>query len=420
MLNNVESFYFIKLKHIWAYFKNEKFSFWMICCYLFFEYARPQAIIPALDFMPWAQTFILLSFVGALLDKTVKWTSSPANILIIFLAVAILLSSIVGEYPEISYDHFVDFYSWFVIYFLIINIVNTRERFYILLLIFILCSAKIAIGTSKAWALRGFGFTSWGLMGPQGYFQNSGELAILMLTLFPVTVKIFLCRKRYASKIEYIALTLFSITPILTILGASSRGAQIALVIVLILMFRRNVFRVKPLMASLAIIIALFFLMPEEQKKRFTEVGEDKTSQQRILYWKNGLEMIKDNPLLGIGFFNFPKYYSVYYAQDMLYKHAELPHNIFIQVGVDAGMLGLVPFILIILLCFNNRSIKNYEECDPVLVSAIKGVSYGILGFVIAGQFVTVAYYPFLWIGLAFIVSGRRVVTENVKNRKNA
>jgi hypothetical protein len=33
------------------------------------------------------------------------------------------------------------------------------------------------------------------------------------------------------------------------------------------------------------------------------------------------------------------------------------------------------------------------------------GLGVGVLGYVIAGQFVTVAYYPFIWIHLSLIVS---------------
>jgi O-antigen ligase len=87
----------------------------------------------------------------------------------------------------------------------------------------------------------------------------------------------------------------------------------------------------------LILIVGLVYLLPEEQKERFRATGDDKTSQQRLLYWENGWEMMRDHPLDGVGFFNFVPYFERYYSEDMLYKKAELPHNIFIQVGTDAG-----------------------------------------------------------------------------------
>lgn len=406
----VEDFYALRVGAMWRYFIREHFSFWMICLYLFFEYFRPQAIYPAIDIFPWTQTVIIMAFVGALFDRSVKWVSSPVNIWLVLFAAVIYISSVNAYFPEVSKEYYIDFYGWFVIYFLIINIVNTKERFYIFLAVFLLCAAKIALGTSLSWASRGFSFTGWGLMGPRGYFQNSGELAILMLTLFPVAFFMYQAmRKRPQVRLwEKGVLFLFWTAPIITILGASSRGGQIGLVVVLALMFRKSVFRLKPLIGLGILVLGMAFLLPDEQKERFTEAGEDRTSQQRILYLENGWDMIKQYPILGVGYYNFSRYFTMYYEDDILLNSetAELPHNIFIQVGTDAGFLGLTLFFALILtglwIAFRPRS----AETDDTMFSALAaGLGYGLIGFVVSGQFVTVAYYPFLWIGLAFIVA---------------
>lgn len=406
-----KDFYAFKVKPLWQFCIKEHFSFWMICCYLVFEFVRPQAIIPAIDILPWAQIFILLAFAGAIIDPSVKWASSPTNKWMILFLITIVISIYTAYYPDISKKYFIDFFGWFVIYFLIINIINTKERFYVFLLLFLLAAAKIALGTSKTWALRGFSFTSWGLMGPKGYFQNSGELAILMLLLFPLAYFLYSAFKDKANIWERRILLLFWVCPILTILGASSRGSQIALAIQLLLIFRKSLFKIKSLFGVIILCAGLFFLLPEEQKQRFASTGSDKTSQQRILYWTNGWEMMKDHPILGVGYFNFIPYFENYYPQDMLYEHAELPHNIFIQVGTDSGFIGLFFFLMMIVYCLRTcRAIVKNTDIDIVWRSIAAGLGYGVLGFVIAGQFVTVAYYPFLWISLSFIVALARIL----------
>lgn len=421
----VVDFYAFKVGAMWHHFIREHFSFWMICLYLFFEYFRPQSIYPAIDVLPWAQTIIIIAFVGALFDRSVKWVSSPVNIWMVLFAIVIFISSINAYFPEVSRDHYIDFYSWFVIYFLIIIIVNTKERLYIFLAILLLCSVKIAMGTSLSWASRGFSFTSWGLMGPRGYFQNSGELAILMLTLFPIAFLMHQSmRKRPGIRWwERLLLLIFWIAPIVTILGTSSRGGQVALIVVLALMFRKSIFRFKPLVGIGVLVLAMSFLLPEEQKERFTEIGEDRTSQQRMLYLENGWEMMKKYPVLGVGYFNFSDYFNMYYQDDILLSpgRAELPHNIFIQVGTDAGFLGLAIFVGLILtglwVAFRPGSAGEGAE---VFSAFAAGLGYGIIGFVVSGQFVTVAYYPFLWIGLAFIVAIDNVMqADRVKKVKS-
>lgn len=417
-MTKVEEFYAFRVGAMWRFFKTQHFSFWMICCYLFFEYFRPQSIYPAIDILPWAQLFLITSMIGAFLDKSVRWVSSSVNIWLILFAVVIYVSSLNAYFPETSADHFIDFYGWFVIYFLVINIVNTKERFYIFLMVLLFCSAKIAVGTAFNWASRGFSFTTWGLMGPSGYFQNSGELAILMVTLFPLAF--YLLKRMRDARIrrwEQGLLLVFTIAPVLTILGASSRGGQIALAAIMLLMFRKGIFRVKALAAITVLVLAVSVLLPDEQKQRFSSMGDDETSQQRILYLKNGWEVMKDHPYIGIGYFNFPEYYELNYRKDLLRDSAELPHNIFIQVGTDAGFIGLGLYLLLMVsgLSIAFRVGKIATEDDLLFSFVGAGLGYGIIGFVVAGQFVTVAYYPFFWISLAFIVALNNVIRKEAE-----
>jgi putative inorganic carbon (HCO3(-)) transporter len=416
----VEDFYAFKIKNMWGYFKGQHFSFKMICCYLFVEFVRPQSIIPALDILPWAMLFVLLSAVGAFLDNGVKWKSSFANLLIIIFTLTIISATYITPiYPDVSKKFFMDFFNWVIIYFLIINIVNTKERFYIFLLIFLVASAKIAIGTSKNWAMRGFSFTTWGLTGPPGYFQNSGELAILMLVLFPLAFYLHQSLKDRVSKWENWILVIFWVCPILTILGASSRGAQVALVLQLIFMFRKSVFKFKPLIGIVFLCFAINYLLPQEQKDRFSSSGDDKTSQQRLLYWQHGWEMMNEYPLTGVGFFNFAAYYEDHYRNDMLYPTAQLPHNIFVQVGTDAGFIAAITFALINMYALSVSLMLAWKKnLEAIWRASAAGLGLGVLGFLIAGEFVTVSYYPFLWINLALIVALSSVCNMPSLNKK--
>ncbi|MBC7350636.1 MAG: O-antigen ligase family protein [Candidatus Aminicenantes bacterium] len=398
-------FYQLKAGKVWQHFKGESFAFWMICAYLFFEYVRPQSIVKAIDILPWTQLAIVGAFLGCLSDKTVKWVSSPVNVLLLLYLVIILLSSINAYFPGVSYENLRNYYLWVIIYFLIINIVNTRRRFFIFLCIFLLASFKISLSLAITWAQRGFSFTSWGLSGPPGFFQNSGELAIQMLVFWPIALAFATALKPYVSQWWYRALLMMPVTAIMVILGSSSRGGQLALVVQLIVMSYRSIFRPKVLMTIGVSLFLIWQLLPEEQKERFEGMGEDRTSQQRILYFENGVDMIKDHPFLGVGFFNFRQYFDLYYPEDALFGRAELPHNIFIQVGTDAGLIGL--FIFSLLVFYSLRIPRSVDTCndDERRVGLAKYGNISVFGFLVAGQFVTVAYYPYFWIHLSLLVA---------------
>jgi O-antigen ligase len=401
-----EDFYSLKIGLIWQHFKSESFAFWMICAYLFFEYVRPQSIYPAIDFLPWTQLAVIGALLGCFADKTVRWVSSSINILLILFLIIILLSSVYAYFPSVSYSELDNYYLWVIIYFLIINIVNTRKRFFIFLCVFLAASFKISLSLTIIWAQRGFSFTSWGLTGPPGFFQNSGELSIQMLVFWPIAWAFAHSMKPYVSKRWYRILMLMPITAVMVILGASSRGAQIALVAQLVVMNYKALFKPKLLVPTVIAFLLVWTLLPNEQKERFQTMGEDETSEQRLLYWENGINMIRDHPVLGVGYFNFIPYFEIYYPNDVLFGRAQMPHNIFVQVGTDTGYLGLLCFSLILFLAYKiGRRLKNLTNCESNGQRIAVCTNISLIGYLIAGQFVTVAYYPFLWIHLSLLVS---------------
>lgn len=414
-------FIFLKVKNLWTHFKTESLAFKCITMYLFIEMFRPQSIFTFLDFAPWAQIFLILSLVGAFSDKHARFRFTGMHGLMVAFFVTINLSIVTAYDYNWSLRYYINFFQWIIIFFLITAIVTTKERFYIFFLTFFMCALKVAIGTSKNWAMRGFGFTSWGLKGPPGFFENSGELAVLMLVLFPLSFYLYKTYKDDVTKIERYLLLIAVICPVLTILGSSSRGAQLALLVQLLCMFWRQIFKPKSL-----IIIALvgsigWQVLPQEQKDRFTEIGNDKSSMQRELYWEHGWDMMKEHPLLGVGYFNFRPYYQDHYPEDVLYKYAELPHNIFIQIGTDAGFAGLLIYVSIIVGSFFKKHPNPHKKGQKVDLSALHPIwpslKFGTLGFVIAGQFVTIGYYPFLWLIVALQVAYMN--TPTIGNKVN-
>jgi len=399
----IEDLYSLELKVWWAYFKSESLAFKMICFYLFVEYVRPQSIITWLDFLPWAKLFLLGSLIGVFMEKDRKWVSSPINKWMILFFLSVLWSTLNAHYPEFSYKNLANFYTWLVIYFLIINIVTTPQRLLFFLAIFCIASFKLSFSLAITWAKRGFSFASWGLSGPPGFFQNSGELAIQMVVFWPIGLAIALSLKPYVPVWKYRVLMLMPITASMVILGASSRGAQLAMVVQFFLRFFKQIFKVKVLVGIIVVVVAGWHFLPEEQKMRFAESGSDKTSQQRLLYWENGYQMMNDFPLTGVGYFNFRHYYEDYYSEDMLYSSAQLPHNIFVQVGADLGYIGLFIYLMLIFSAFSALSKIGKDTVPSIFGELSIAFKISLIGFVVAGQFVSVVYYPFMWVQLAFI-----------------
>ena len=406
----IEELYSLRPGTVWKVFSSDNFSFWMVCAYLFFEYVRPQAIWSVFEVYPyWARTFILLAFIGWVADpkRQFVWTKITTGISAYLILV--ILSSNLAYWPDISWSYFMDFFNWVVVFFVLTQVTTTRQRFFILLLIFMVASFKLSQHGARTWAMRGFGFTKWGLMGPRGYFQNSGELAIQMVVFAPIAYFFILGIKSYLKRWQVNLLYLMPITASMTVLGASSRGGQLALAVQLVALIMMTKNRFKALIVIVVIGFIGFQSLPEEQKARLNYIGSDTTSMQRILYLQHGWSMIKNHPYLGVGYFNFSSYYDLYYSDDLLTrKEAEVPHNIFIQIGTDVGFSGLGIYLSLLGMSWAAmRKIgkKAARLGDVFVCNLAKGMNLALLGYVVAAQFVTVTYYPFFWIHLMFVTS---------------
>jgi putative inorganic carbon (hco3(-)) transporter len=408
----ITDLYKLKPHALWRAFVSENFAFWMSCAYLFFEYIRPQAIWSGFDTYPyWARTFIMLSFAGWLFDskKQFIWTGITTGIFAFQLL--IILSSLTAYWPQVSWKNFTLFFNWVVIFFVLTQTVTTRHRFFILLLIFLIASFKLSFHGARTWALRGFAFADWGLAGPQGFFNNPGELAIQMVVFAPMVFFFTLGIRQFLKRWQVYLLLIMPFTAIFTILGTNTRGSQLALAAQVVAIIAMTKHRIKTIIAVVLVGYIGFQLLPVEQKMRFEDAGKDGTSIQRMLYWEHGWKMIKDHPFLGVGYFNFQPYYDKYHSDDIVLSQvhkAQLPHNIFIQVGTDTGFSGISLFIGLILASFlGTRKLGREAEAtgDLFMANMAKGMNIALLGYIIAGQFVTVTYYPYSWMHLVFFTA---------------
>jgi O-antigen ligase len=421
----MEKLYTLSPKAFWSQFKQEHFAFWMLCIFLILQYADPTQIYPKLAVLPWDKIVLGLTVLAWPMDPRRRWVRDSANIWITLFLVVIVASSALAIYPEISWSHWFDFLDWYVIYFLVINMVTTGERYLLFMGIFLLANFKLSFFGARTWAERGFGFASWGLEGPPGYFNNSSDFSSEMLMFAPIAFELALFIKPFARRAIYWFVMLGAITGAMSVLGASSRGSQVALAFQGAWIAIQRKLRVSIVIGVALIAGVGYALLPAAEKARFADVGKDTTSTQRLDYWKAGLKMIETHPVLGVGYYNFAPVYAAHDRAKLWHGNAQLPHNIFIQVGTDEGLLGLVIFLVMI---YRNlkiaREIRRACAKDPELPAFAPSVARGLTittwGFVIAGQFNTVAYYPFFWMNLALTVSLASIVKKAAEQRSLA
>jgi putative inorganic carbon (HCO3(-)) transporter len=162
--------------------------------------------------------------------------------------------------------------------------------------------------------------------------------------------------------------------------------------------------------------VVTWLLLPPENKARWAAVGEDTTSQLRIQYWKDGLEIANNYPIFGIGYQNWIPYYQSNYN-----PKGQLPHNYFIECMAQLGYVGLVALLGVIAYTFweNSRTRRLTSQSSQHPNRFMFYMAYGfdgaLIGFLASGFFVTVLFYPYIWINLAFTMALARAAHGRVE-----
>ncbi len=398
---------------IWAAFRRQPLSFWLVSLYMLFEYIRPQAIYTFLQPVPWAQIFILAAPIAFLLEKGRLKARDPIDTWIAIFSVAVVLSWATALYPQYSADKMSVMVNWILAYILVANLAATEEKFFLFYLLFLLASFKMSQFGTRTWIQRGFGFASWGATGAPGWFHNSGEFGIQMCIFLPLTLYLIAGLRSYWVKWKRMLVMVLPVTAVMSVVATNSRGALVGVAGVGLWMLLRTRYRVRALVSIAVVSLLVYQIMPQESRDRFSNMGTDDTSESRKTYWRHGIEIYKAHPVSGIGYENWAEYYQSHYGR------TTLPHNIFIQAAAELGSVGLVALCGMIVASFlvNARTRRLASRLGPrgkFLESTARGLDGAMIGFLGSAFFVTVLYYPYLWFGLGLTSALHAVALKEV------
>lgn len=395
----------------WRVFRSQSAGFQLACFYVFLEFFRPQSYLPFLEVLRLPMLSLVLGTLVMLPEASRNgWTRVPTNGLLVAYAVVVAVSLLFAGYPGYGLGKWDYFVPWLVAYVLIANTVNTRDRFLLLLLVYGLCNLKLTQFGLRSWIMGGGSFAGFGLRGPKGWFQNSGELAIQTAMFTPLALMMAMALWEKFGRWGKLAIALVPLSALFTTIGTHSRGGIIAMAAAVAWALLGYGIRLRTIVLASVLGVAGLFLVGEDTWQRFETMGEDTTSIRRMTFFQDGLEIIGDHPVIGVGYFNWIPYYSRHYPPVDEVKHLaefQLPHNILIQCGAELGFLGLIVFAMLVASNFvlNRRTRQRIGQRDPLLRLIAHGFDASMIAFLIAGQFVTVLYYPYFWITLALTVA---------------
>jgi O-antigen ligase len=211
-----------------------------------------------------------------------------------------------------------------------------------------------------------------------------------------------------------------------SIVMTSSRGGFIGLValVAFALIVSRN--RVRNLVITAAAALLFFAVVPESYKAEVASITENKehdTGEARMFLWITAWKMWLDHPVVGVGIGNFNwnvgQYQprptsgrfssSAYLERDWTMTEV---HSLYFTVLSETGLVGSLLFVAILVGHFSTlrrtgKDVRDHPNASAELRRDTSlygvGLSMAMVAFLAAGSFLSVAYYPYVWLlsGLA-------------------
>lgn len=254
---------------------------------------------------------------------------------------------------------------------------------------------------------------------------NTGNINILAASL---TIKIPFLLLGIAHfttfKKWFLVFILFSVTSVIFLTGARTPLINLFLIYLIYIIYllkeykfkRETIFKVLFLIIPVltAILFANSIFQKSKDKGRYTSLENrvskistnDESSQQRLAFWRNTLEMTKKAPLTGIGLGNYQiesiPYERTIFNDSMVSLHA---HNDFLEILAETGIINGLIYLSIFICVFviNLKKIIKPENKESQIIAVLillLLVVYGIDSF-----FNFPMYRPTMAIFFSFILA---------------
>jgi O-antigen ligase len=302
------------------------------------------------------------------------------------------VSALVNGLSDASIYHLVNYFKWFLLFKLIVallsNLPKARRMMGIIVTLVTILAVEVMFhrfsADGRGWAGQTFSWVDPDVLAAGGkgrarwvgIFDGPGVFCVLFSMALPfLMVKI---DRNYTlpTRVFYGLLTMLYLVAIYFI---GSRGGLVATAAVIgVLVAIRSGISVKKMLVYGAILSVLASIAPSYLT---TIRDQSNSTQYRVEMWAEGLDMIKYNPVLGVGRGNF-----------VAESGKLIAHNSAVEIGGEMGLVGLILWFSMIYfsiksLVLASRATNVQSERDFYLAMIL-----AIVGYLVSSMFVTLEY----------------------------
>ncbi|MEZ5065338.1 MAG: O-antigen ligase family protein [bacterium] len=399
-----------------------------VLAYYLLAFLRPQDTFWGLEGA--RLTMLVSSF--TLVSAAIQFAMRPdlrflwrrQNFFVAVLWTCLWLSTMYGDFG-VRQDKWMDYWNkLFLIYFIALAVVNSEKKLYVLGWVLMLSIAYLGWWANERYFLDG-----WRIVHGPGRrgsaFFDENDFAMVLVMSVP-----FLWFFMRATRSWIWRLILLGLLPIVAhgVMTTFSRGGFLGLSASMLVVSLRD--RNRRLGMGLIALGLVFFaaLAGDDYRNRIGSIDEyedDRSASGRLEAWETGMNMMKHNPLFGVGLKQFQEafpYYSNYEPREA--------HNSWVQLGSESGLVALAAYGILVLLTI--RSVRRVDRMLKFLPeSRNKELAWTLtrvyeatlVGYLVCGFFLSMEdfEYFYLLVGMAQIlerITERRLEEQEERRRQ--
>jgi hypothetical protein len=397
--------------------QESKAGFYLVLASLLFEFGRPQELIPGVKLIPFAtgiDVWLLLSVVmSGKLDlsrlQTKMWIP-------LFVLMAIHVPIAINNFWALI--TFKDMLLIFGLYLGIVTYVNSFEKMLTLM--------KMWMGIHVFLAVLG---VAKGGVGIGGFMGDENDFCMVMNMATPFAYFLLFSATKVGQKLKYLT---FLGAFILAAMASLSRGGFFGLAAVGVYCWYRSPKKLNAIIVAVVAVLFMLLLAPEKYWDEISSSTSDETMNvgtgaERLYTWGIGMEMFFSNPIIGIGQSNFPWTFESYEAGRTFNEKSisgRQAHSAWVTLVSELGLAGIVIIGAMFLQCYKDLKLVRTRFAPPELkqkhgqivqagedmrVYLARAMEGSFVGFIVSGVFISILWYPSLWIMVAFVVALRNI-----------
>lgn len=246
-----------------------------------------------------------------------------------------------------------------------------------------------------------------GQLGEKNYYAQ------VMLMVVPIGAALALASRRKWSRLALVVATL--------LIGAGmvltfSRGAAVAAAGLIVVGMMLRMVPIRLVLASMLGAALLLAIFPAYLTRIATlgdatglTTGFGTAAPDRALQGRAGenaaaINAILANPLLGLGPGEFPAHYQQYARRAVVvdvHGTERAAHSLFLGMAAESGILGTAAFVGVLAAAIIPLLRIRQRPRAPGDAELAIGLFLGLLGYLMAGMFLDLAYARYLWLLLA-------------------